>query len=145
MYEQLNESQKLLRVPFKPYVNKIITNLRNTLSNPDKQLQLIVTVDNCEMSSSLAVSLGIIINEAVMNAYKYAFENAKQGIIRIDFEQKGPHGILDITDSGIGFTGGAPPTGSGLSIMKEMAEHIQGKINFYGDGGFRVEVDFPLA
>lgn len=144
LHDQLNESQLDLRVPFKAYLQQLINNLRDSLSHPSKQLQLLVTIDSCEMKSSLAVALGIIVNEAVMNAYKHAFADTKVGVIRIDFEQQGPNGILEITDNGTGFSG-LSPSGGGISIIKEMVDHIHGRLIVEGDAGFRIKVEFPLA
>lgn len=144
LYEQLDESQLELRVSFKAYIQRLITNLRESLSHPSKQLQLLTSIDSCEIKSSLAVSLGIIVNEAVMNAYRHAFINSTMGVIRIDFEQKGPIGILEVSDNGIGFNG-IFTQGGGISIINEMVSHIDGKISIDGDAGFRIRIEFPLA
>lgn len=144
LHEQLNDTERSLRVQFKPYVQRLISNLRESLSYPDKQLQLLSTVDSCEIKSSLAVCLGIIINEAVINAYKHAFNQQKIGVIRIDFETNGPHGSLEISDNGTGFSG-LPPTGGGLSIIREMVELMKGTLLLDGKAGFRIKIDFMLA
>lgn len=144
LHDQLNESQLDLRVPFKAYVQRLVTSLRESLSHPSKQLQLLATIDSCEMKSSLAVSLGIIINESIMNAYKHAFKETTLGVIRIDFEQQGPNGTLEISDNGAGFEG-LSPNGGGLSIIKEMANHINGNVLIEGGAGFRIKIEFPLA
>lgn len=144
LHEQLNNTERSLRVQFKPYVQRLVSNLRESLSYPDKQLQLLATVDSCEIKSSLAVCLGIIINEAVINAYKHAFNKQKIGVIRIDFEINGPHASLEISDNGTGFSGLAP-TGGGLSIIREMVDLIKGTLLLDGQAGFRIKIDFMLA
>lgn len=144
LHQQLQETDLNLRIPLKPYIQRLITGLRESLSYPGKQLQILSTIDSCEMKSSLAVSIGLIINEAVTNAFKYGFENQQIGVVRIDFEMNGPLGHLEISDNGNGKLG-VLPSGGGLSIIQELSDLIQGKLLIDGSAGFRISLHFPLA
>ena len=53
------------------------------------------------MNIEQAMPCGLIINECVTNAYKYAFVN-KTGILKITFKEDKNKYLLEIKDDGIG-------------------------------------------
>ena len=55
------------------------------------------------LSHEQAVAVGLIINEAVTNALKYAFPEERSGTVRVSFRRDGEALLLQVKDSGIGF------------------------------------------
>jgi nitrate/nitrite-specific signal transduction histidine kinase len=75
----------------------------------------------------MAVSMGILINELVSNACKYAYADGEAGEVRVRFEGDGAHSFtLTVEDDGSGFDASHPPTGTGLGsqIIRIMAESL---------------------
>ncbi|AEA44336.1 histidine kinase dimerization/phosphoacceptor domain -containing protein [Fluviicola taffensis] len=144
LHEMLTEGSKNLRVSLNQYINKLVQSLRDSLSFPQKQLQLLTSIDSCEVKSSLAICIGIIINEAVLNAYKHAFEENEIGVIRIDFQMHGPKGVLEISDNGKGIKENRELTGSGVEIIRGMVEHLNGNLDIDGTNGMKICVSFSM-
>lgn len=144
LHEMLTENSKNLRISLNQYVNRLVQSLRESLSFPQKQLQLLTSIDSCEIKSSLAMCIGIIINEAVLNSYKHAFAENELGVIRIDFQMLGPKGVLEISDNGKGIKGNREFTGSGVEIIKGMVEHLNGNLDVDGTNGMKICVSFSM-
>lgn len=144
LHEMLTENSKNLRISLNQYVNKLVQSLRDSLSFPQKQLQLLTSIDSCEVKSSLAMSIGIIINEAVLNAYKHAFGENEIGVIRIDFQMLGPKGVLEISDNGKGIKENRELAGSGVEIIRGMVEHLNGNLDIDGTNGMKICVSFSM-
>lgn len=144
LHEMLTENTKNLRISLNQYVNRLVQSLRESLSFPQKQLQLLTSVDSCEVKSSLAMSIGVIINEAVLNSYKHAFGENEIGVIRIDFQMKGPKGVLEISDNGKGIKENRELAGSGIEIIRGMVEHLNGNLDIDGTNGMKICVSFSL-
>lgn len=144
LHEMLTENSKNLRISLNQYVNRLVQSLRESLSFPQKQLQLLTSIDSCEVKSSLAMSIGIIINEAVLNAYKHAFGENEIGVIRIDFQMQGPKGVLEISDNGRGIKENRELAGIGVEIIRGMVEHLNGNLDIDGTNGMKICVSFSM-
>jgi two-component sensor histidine kinase len=97
-----------------------------------------------------AVPLGLIVNELVTNAVKYAFGDGRDGTILVGLERE-PHQLrLTVSDNGIGIgrskerSGGAHSLGQ--KLIEALAQQLAGRLKVASTGeGTRVVVEFPLA
>ena len=106
---------------------------------------MVHSIESCDVSSDLAITLGLIINESVTNAYKHAFDKALTGKIEVRFKKDAKGGHLEITDNGSGLPLiGQDHKGEGLDILKGMAEHIDAELHIESNSGTRVALDFIL-
>lgn len=142
LHQLLSESKEDSRVRFAPYVKQLMEGLLESFSIPGKSIQLLHTIEDCEISSSLAITLGLIINEAVTNAFKHAFRDQQVGLIRVDLELNGPMARLTIADTGGGYVSGTH--GQGLDIIEGLASYIDAKLSTSTDGGTHIQLDFRL-
>jgi two-component sensor histidine kinase len=83
------------------------------------------------------VQLGLVLNEAVTNALKYAFPEDRAGTVRVRFAREAEEFVLTVADDGIGVPAegevpGAPPAlpprGSGLGtrLLLALAAQLRG-------------------
>jgi two-component sensor histidine kinase len=99
-----------------------------------------------------AVALGLIINEAVTNALKYAFPNDALGVVRVSFRRHSGEFILQVTDDGVGYAPGREPQsggtgGMGSKLIRSMAQQLNGRLVIqpdHGAPGTTVQVSFPV-
>lgn len=59
------------------------------------------------LDTERAVQLGLVLNETVTNALKYAFPEEQAGTVRVDFSRCGDEFVLTVEDNGVGL----PPEG----------------------------------
>lgn len=143
LHELLSSPDGVHRVSFEPYAHQLIEGLRESFSNPEQPIQLMATIENCEISGSLAITLGLIINETVTNAYKHAFAGQMTGMIRVDLTLNGTIGQLTISDTGKGFDENTVQ-GQGFEIIQGLARHIDAEVTTSSVGGSTVMIDFRL-
>ena len=82
-----------------------------------------------DLALAMAVPLGLIINELVTNAFKYAFPGERAGRIVIGFSRDGGHYDLVVEDNGIGMTNAIKGSGLGLHLLQGFSRAIDGKID----------------
>ncbi len=143
LHDLLSESSGAHRIHFESYAVELLLGLQASLSDPNKPIQLVYTIEACEISSSLAITLGLVINEAVTNSYKHAFNEQSVGMIRVDLTLKGPVGQLIISDTGKGFEPTAKH-GQGLEIIEGLAQHIEAELKTTTNAGSTIELNFRL-
>jgi len=78
-----------------------------------------------EIDPDRAVAIGIIVNELVMNAVKYAYPDGP-GPIHVELASVGDDIKVSITDDGVGLNAKADPrsTGMGQRIVSAMAQKL---------------------
>jgi two-component sensor histidine kinase len=99
------------------------------------------------LNSDKLFSLGIIVNELLTNAMKYAYPGRDTGIIRVYAEKRGNQVSLVVHDDGIGLPEGfdiEKSTGLGMMLIKMLSEQIGGTITFENDNGTKVIVEFTV-
>ncbi|MBB5692142.1 sensor histidine kinase [Muricoccus pecuniae] len=90
--------------------------------------------------SDRAVPLGLVLNEAVTNALKYAFPEDRSGTVRVGFAREGDDYLLTIRDDGLGLPEegdledappAAPHAGSGLGtrLLRGLAAQLRGSFS----------------
>jgi two-component sensor histidine kinase len=96
-----------------------------------------------------ARQLGLIVNELVVNALKYAFPEGRGGTVSIAFECRSDTCTLTVKDDGIGVDPAAPPQGTGLGrrVVRALAAKLGGsfQIGPGADGGTECAVRWPSA
>ncbi|MCW8084512.1 sensor histidine kinase [Sabulicella glaciei] len=77
-----------------------------------------------------AIPAGLIVNELVGNALKYAFADGRDGNIWVTLRRQGEELVLTVEDDGVGFNPGTPPqgTGIGLRLVRALAAQLEGAL-----------------
>ncbi len=94
------------------------------------------------LTADSAISLALIVNEIVSNAYKHAFPPGRPGHINVKLEQANSFGIVAVVDDGTEFVDKAPSTG--LSLARALAEKLGGALNIETEPLKRMSVTFRL-
>lgn len=105
-----------------------------------------VEVERIELPTSVAVPLGLLTNELVTNAFKYAFPHDRGGLIRMSLKWVDTaRAELIVADDGVGYSG-EPRPGLGTRLTTPFARQLGGTIaREIDDPGCRVVVNFPLG
>jgi two-component sensor histidine kinase len=118
-----------------------------------RPVSLIVEAEAHRLSMARAVPIGMVVNELVGNALKYAFPGEIEGEVVVSFRREGEHFVLTVTDDGVGGDPAAPPKGSGLGtrISKALAAQLRGQLEVAPEApesnrpGLRWTITFPTA
>lgn len=102
----------------------------------------------CDAESALisrdrAVAVGMVVNELVTNAAKYAFPGGRTGVVRVRFEKAETGWRLTVSDDGVGTKPNAPKTGLGKRLIEAFARQAGGSISAGAGEGTTVILDLP--
>lgn len=146
LHEYLYRSSDLNEVNVQTYLYKILDHIRVSLNTDSRNVKIAKDIDYFMISSGMAISLGLIVNELVTNAVKYAFRDKKAGIINLEVKQINNNIILKIKDNGIGISENIDlaNTGTlGFQITYSLVSQYNGTIDYKVDNGTEFTIEFP--
>jgi len=102
--------------------------------------------DPCMIELDRGVPLGLIVNELVTNAIKYAFPGDAAGTIMIELKREGDDKlVLSVGDSGAGFSADADSRrGLGTILVEGLGRQVGATIERGGDPGVTYVITAPL-
>jgi PAS domain S-box-containing protein len=147
VHEQLYQSSNLSQICLSEYVRQLSNNLLRAYSITS-ELELETEIEDFCLDLDTAVPCGLIINEVISNAIKYAFNLRSKGKILFQgFANQQRELVIIIADNGVGL----PPNfqlensnSLGLKLVKNLTQQLQGnfKINSDRNSGTKFEFTF---
>jgi two-component sensor histidine kinase len=124
VHRRLYTSHDLKSVLLNQYLEALLEDLRRSAEG-NRMSRLDLKAEPIEIDPDRAVAIGIIVNELVMNAVKYAYPDGP-GPIHVELVTDGDDIKLSITDDGVGLKAKADPrsTGMGQRIVSAMAQKL---------------------
>jgi PAS domain S-box-containing protein len=145
IHEQLYRSDDLAHIDFHNYISNLTANLFECYGICSELITLAIEVEDILLSLDQSIPLGLIINELVSNALKYAFPE-KHGQISISLIQENDQIILTISDNGVGLRDDFDlenADGLGMQLILSLVEQLEGSLNYDGKNGLTIKISFP--
>ncbi|MCX6305797.1 MAG: PAS domain S-box protein [Bacteroidetes bacterium] len=144
IHEHLYRSENLDRIPLASYIESLAYMVMTAFSG--HRINLVRELDPMDVSIETALPIGLIINELLTNAFKYAFPDGAQGDIHLRLEKEENNMCtLVVEDNGVGL----PPSSSmdseksiGLYIVRLLVEQLEGTVDIKRNNGTSFSIRF---
>lgn len=121
-------------------IEKLVSALRATRFDSDRRISLRVHADPVLLEPGIALPVSLLINEAITNAYKYAYPGALAGEIFVRVARTAAGGLrIGIQDDGVGFSPDSKG-GLGLKLMRGFASQVGGELLVDSDAGTTIQL-----
>lgn len=159
IHEKLYQSQTPSKIDFSEYARDLARSLLSSYNLGESKVELSIDVADVVLGMDSAVPCGLIINELVSNALKYAFPDRRQGRILVwmrphdqassglasDSTESDHFFELRVEDDGIGLPADldiATANSLGLKIVRTLTKQLKGTMDIGREGGTRVSIVF---
>ena len=145
IHEELYQAQDLARVNFAEYINKLAVGLTQTyMFSPNISIQ--VDVEEVLLGVDTAIPCGLIVNELVTNAFKYAFPDGHKGVVNIELHTISQNNYcLIVKDNGVGL----PPeidientSTLGMQLITILIRQLRGTLQVRSEQGTYFQIEF---
>lgn len=144
IHQKLYQSQNIASINMPTYIQELVEYLQDSFDT-NYNIHFDLNIEPVELDVTQAVPLGLILNEAISNAIKYAFPNRK-GLINITMQQVDEENYsLIIADNGVGL----PPdfdvnksNSLGMSLMKGLSKQLNGRFELRNENGLTIHIAF---
>ena len=149
VHEILHESHNLSKIKIEPYLQSISASLAQSYQVKGSNVHLDVAADDVELNIEQANPIGLILNELVSNAYKYAFDAQPSGWIKIELKKTDELTLeLIVEDNGKGMPTNFDWRSSdtlGLQLVLTLVENqLDGLIQYESNQGSKFTVLFEI-
>jgi two-component sensor histidine kinase len=167
IHEKLYRSDDLARIDFAGYVRNLTTSLVRSYRAGSGPIALKTDISGVSLGIDTAVPCGLIINELISNALKYAFppgwheaqngdgqtsgdgnSNSREAEIRVELRPDQDHHLtLTVADNGVGFPEGVDfqdTESLGMRLVNTLVNQLFGTVELECNGGTTFRISFPM-
>ena len=144
IYERLYLSSDLTHIDIAAWVSDIAQYVRS-ISRSGLSIQ--IEAESIHLDSTLAVPLGLILTELLINASKYAYAAGGSGEVRVACLREMGNIVLRVQDQGVGLDDGFDPeqaSGLGMRLVTSLSRQIGGQFTIDGSMGTDAKLVLPL-
>ncbi len=146
IHQKLYQTENITEIDFQEYAEDLHSQLAALYKREGLEIENKIDASNLKLDIDTAIPLGLIMNELISNAYKYAFEGVKNGTINIGLSRLDDQKIqLEISDDGKGL----PENFSvenvaslGLKLVNILTKQLKGTLNFETGPGTKFSILF---
>lgn len=143
IHQNLYEGEAANAVNINEYLKMLSTHLFQTYNIKPNKIKLHTDIENLKFHTDTAIPIGMILNELISNALKYAFPNNNTGDIWVVLKEKDNKVLLSVKDNGVGL----PPNfetdkshSLGFEIITAFLQKLKAKMNINNVGGTEIEI-----
>ena len=145
IHQKLYQTDNAALIDMRSYIQELVGYLESSFTDK-RGISFQLNIDPITLDMSQAVPLGLILNEGITNAVKYAFPPGLPGEISVVLRQgSGQELFLKIADNGKGLPRNFDLSEShslGVQLMKLFAEQLEGEIRFHTGDGVQISLTF---
>ena len=146
VHEKLYLSENLEQIDFAEYIRELLADLMCSYQIDLDAIAIQIITDRAFLRLETAIACGLIINELVLNVFKYAFPEGRAGEVCINFRSEGDNRFsLTVIDNGIGFPQDLDFKNTeslGLQLVNALAGQLGGTIELNRDKGTEFKITF---
>ncbi len=150
VHEKLYLSKDIAKINFADYIQSLSSNLFQVYKTSPNKINLKVDVKQVQLDLTAAVPCGLIINELIANALKYAFPAKRTGEITVRLLAEKKNGANDnytliVSDNGIGLPEDLDFQDTrtlGLRLVNMLVKQLNGSIELTRGKGTLFNISF---
>jgi len=147
IHQHLYQQEDVSRIRMPEYFSELVKQVQSGFAEEGKQVDINLSIDDVRLDVDSVIPLGLIANELLTNAYKYAFRQKETGRIELAFqrEQDGAF-LLCVSDDGIGLPTeqvDGKSNSFGMKLIRTFASKLKSEVQIASEAGTRVSLHIP--
>ncbi|NUY81496.1 tetratricopeptide repeat protein [Flavobacterium sp. MAH-1] len=147
IHQKLYQTENLSMTDMPSYIADLVDYLQQSYEE-NSGVRFILDIEKVDFPLSHTIPLGLILNEAITNSFKYAFRDRQDKFIRIHLKKEADgRFLLEIIDNGIGLPEGFEyenASSLGTRLIYGLSQDIHADIAMYSDKGTHIDIRFTL-
>jgi two-component system, sensor histidine kinase PdtaS len=146
IHQKLYQTDQLSEIDFHEYAEQLIGHLTTVFDMNESKVVNSIHSSEIRLDVDTAIPLGLILNELITNAYKYAFQNIEKGELNIFLKRVDKNTLkLAVYDNGNGLPENFDlnkVNSLGLKLVKILTDQLDGLLSIKNEHGASFEIIF---
>ena len=143
LYSKLSRSDTVEAVDAATYLNELCHDLAASVQGRSP-IELTTDIDSELLPTDRAIPIGLVVNELVTNALKYAFPRQAKGTLKVTLKRVAGELLLTVADDGQGIDPRRADSGLGGRLVEGFVEQLGGRVEREsGELGTTVRIVLP--
>lgn len=122
VHDRLYESENMATIDVGGYIGDLARSIVELKACADRQVAVEIDVGGIELSSDMAIPLGLAVGELIANACDHAFADSSGGKIEVRLERDADELRVVVSDDGVDI--GSAKSDLGLDIVKVLCDQL---------------------
>jgi len=154
IHDRLHGNESIAQIDFEDYMHSLVDELFSAYAHSSGAVLKSLNSSCVLLNADQAIPCGLILNELVTNALKYAYPGGRAGEVKVDLKET-PSGLVTLTvsDQGVGLPEGVDWNNAhslGLPIVDTLIQQLCGTLTVGSPPGASFTIQFqkdskPLA
>lgn len=144
MHQRLYQVDDVSMVNFKLYLIDLIETLMKSYGIDTDNFELHVDIENEMLDVDTVMPMGLLVNEIITNAFKYAYKDIKKPSLSISLKNNDKQLQLHIADNGIGMANEtANSNGFGKKLITALTKQLKATCAVQNNNGTQYDILIP--
>lgn len=143
IHQNLYQGNAVNAVNMAEYIRTLSDHLFQTYNIRPGKITMHAGIEELNLHTDTAIPLGMILNELISNALKYAFRGREEGDIWVVMKRREQELLLQVKDNGVGLPAGFDPDDTnsfGYEVIKAFTRKLKARMNIEGSNGTDVQI-----
>jgi len=145
IHETLYQTSDFSAIGFSDYIETVVVNLIHSYTIVDKEVKLIKNMQSINLPLDQSIPCGLIVNELVTNAMKYAYQGIESPSLSITVKADNNKIIIGVADNGVGLPKDFKYEESdslGMQLVYSLVDQLEGELIVGYEQGARFTIIF---
>lgn len=141
IHQDLYREENLTNIDVKSYIVKLSESLFNSYKIDENQISFTTDIDDIALDVDTIIPLGLILNELISNALKYAFEEQETGRLEVKLKKVEDVLEMEVIDDGVGIDFNSLDESSfGLKMIRAFSDKLDATFEVKSDHGTQTKL-----
>ncbi len=146
IHQSLYQEKDLSTIDSTMYISRLTQSLFHSYNIDTDRITLNTEIEPLQLDVDIMIPLGLILNELISNALKYAFTDGRAGSLKVRLAKDNEMISLEVTDNGVGISPDydlEQTQSLGLTLVRDFCSKLNGVIKIIGNSGTTVSLTIP--
>ena len=144
IHQNLYQEDNLTGIDIAEYIENLCKSLFGSYNIKEERVKLETDINDLNLDVDTVIPIGLILNELITNALKYAFPDDREGVVGVSLKQDQDILVLEVKDNGIGIpdTNNVVKSGSfGYRLINSFTQKLQAELELENLNGTLVRLN----
>lgn len=145
VHGKLYQTDNFANIRMDNFIRELIAQIQKRYYRDSDNVEVEIDVDPVTLDIKQAVPSGLILNELIMNSYKFAFNGKKSGKLSVSFNNKGDNVMANVSDNGVGLPEDFDINSNsslGMTLIKTLTKQLKADMQIQNKVGTSISFHF---